>query len=356
MAAPLILLADGAAFSIPAGLELFGYGVLASTLRAAGYALVGSAVAGGTYLLTRIGDHKNLNFVRLPNVTVHNGQLQDKDLRKHFRPPPMTKSHLALLQGQVNRDFQSKMKRQRMDSGVAKSNKEKAKILAKASYAKGPVRYASMYAPARFGGPRPPTELKAVDYVFSVAITSDITANALPLNLCQVGSGYNNRVGRKIFMQSLYMNAAVTLNTTNPIATVRYIRVAIVYDNANNGTRPNWQDVFQCQDQTGAFNRDARAHLNLNNRERFRVISDQRLQLCPGPSSSANGSFAPPSTLCQVYRRLNNLDMQYTADSNPATYADVQAGMLWLMLQSDGNALATYSEQIAGSVRIRYTD
>lgn len=352
MAAPLILLADGAAFSIPAAVELLGYRFLASALRTAGYALAGSAVAGGTYLLTRIGGNKAVNFVRLPNVTVHHGSPAPPE---HFRPPPMTKEHIRLQQDEVNRQFQSKMKRARIETR-SDVNKKAAVAKLRATKAANPARYASMYAPAQFGGPRPPIELKCVDTAISTAIVNDPTSTAIPLNLMGTGSGFFNRIGRRVYLQSLYMNGCVTLNTTNPIATIRYVRVAIVYDKANNGTRPTWQDVFQSVDQSGAFNRTSLAHLNLNNRERFRVISDQRIQLGCSAASNGNAVMTPNNTLVQTYRRLNGLEMTYNADAATSGYADCNSGILWLMLQSDGNPLATYSEQFAGVCRIRYTD
>lgn len=233
------------------------------------------------------------------------------------------------------------------------ANREAAVKRLRTTKATNPARYAAMRQGVQ--GPRPPVELKCVD-INSTTVTLDSvsTTSGIPLNLMQSGSGFNERVGRKVFMQSLYFTGCIRPLASN-VTYPRYIRIAIVYDSQSNGTTPQYSDVFNNFNENDVAQSNAFSHLNLNNRERFRVIMDKRLQLGCGGAAATNSAVIPSNTIIQEYRRLNNLETVYGADSSPASAADVRSGTLWLFTNSDCPGGAA-TEGLVYTLRLRYTD
>lgn len=232
-------------------------------------------------------------------------------------------------------------------------NRAEAQKRLRTTKAQNPARYQAMRQGIQ--GPRPPVELKSVDINSATVVLDAIsTTSGIPLNLVQVGSGYNQRVGRKVFMQSLYFTGVLRPNAA--IADYpRYIRIAIVYDSQSNGTTPTYADVFQNNSADDTNQSNAFSHLNLSNRERFRVIMDKRMQLGTTATATRNSAVIPSSTIIQEYRRLNNMETVYGADSDPAVAADVRTGALWLFTCSDCPVGAA-TDSLVYTLRLRYTD
>ena len=106
----------------------------------------------------------------------------------------------------------------------------------------------------------------------NLAITTAGTVTLI--NGIATGTDINNRVGRKVIMKSLVFNVnnfpvATTANALQGIM----LRHMIVYDSQPNsaGTVPAVTDILETATTLSP--------LNLNNRDRFRVIYDKRSQI-----------------------------------------------------------------------------
>lgn len=202
-------------------------------------------------------------------------------------------------------------------------------------------------------------ETKSVDYA---ATTSTIALNAAiattGLNFVQAGSSFFNRIGRKIAMQSLYFNGFITGVSDGANYTQEYLRVIIVYDAQTNGALPIWSDIVQSTTQNAASSSLTLDGFNLNNRDRFKILLDKRFAM-PSQnvvSAAANLPSVPVPTMCEMmiqeFRKLNNLETQYKADSSPAVIGDVATGGVFIAFQ--GTVGGQWN--INWTTRIRYTD
>ena len=111
-------------------------------------------------------------------------------------------------------------------------------------------------------------EKKVVDTA-SASYACDTTGSVTLLNSMAQGSDFTNRIGRK------YTNVAVQLEgflgpQDNSIGTTK-CRVMLIYDSQPNGALPAIADVLTAS--------TSNAFMNLNNRDRFKVLCDENYTL-----------------------------------------------------------------------------
>jgi len=203
-------------------------------------------------------------------------------------------------------------------------------------------------------------EVKLVDGLNSHGNVNTLAINSTglvtPINLICVGSGFNNRVGRKIELQSCYITGMIT-QTDNANNLMDYGRILLVYDRQTNGATPSVTTILQNYDQqtnatTGVF-----CGVNPDERERFLVLMDERLALpgyqLGGPTSGTDGL----NTTFNIHRfvKLRNLQTHYKADSSPAVIGDIATGALYI-LTIGATTAGNEGWQFSGTWRIRYKD
>jgi len=201
-------------------------------------------------------------------------------------------------------------------------------------------------------------ETKAVDLATATYNFTTTTSTAgVGLNFMSAGSSFFNRIGRKVAMQSLYVNGL--LGAINPAlaAVDEYVRMIVVYDAQTNGVAPTWAQVVQAYTQAGASSNLVTDGVNLDYRDRFRIILDKRI-LLPGAIVTTGAMVAPGPfpTSCELtiqeFRKLNNLETQFKADSSPGVIGDIATGGLFFLVQ--GSIGGQYA--FTGTFRLRYTD
>lgn len=221
---------------------------------------------------------------------------------------------------------------------------------------------AMVAARRRFAGvggvPRIKTEKKFVDLndaVYTLNSTPQFTA----INLIRVGSGEFNRVGRRINMKYLYIQAVIKGLRT--IAAEDECRIMVVYDRQANGSTPVIADIVRSVAQDGTTTSSTTLdHLNLDNTHRFLVLMDHRVKL-PSISIAAgvetNIGIQDQGGFYTVKRfiKLRNLETQYKADSAPAVIGDIATGALWFITYANA-AAAAEGYQLEGGIRLRYAD
>lgn len=160
------------------------------------------------------------------------------------------------------------------------------------------------------------------------------------------GTDSITRIGRKIMMTSLQLryDCNVSLAATGvPPAGLQAgdIRLLVVYDSQTNGAAPIYSDILQATTTGSAFT----APMNLNNRERFKVIFDKIRHLDPqGPASQ---SF-------KLYKKCR-LPVIFNS-GNAGTVADIQTGGVFLMTISTVQATAAAANGGFLWTRVRFRD
>lgn len=198
------------------------------------------------------------------------------------------------------------------------------------------------------------------------ALALTTTGSVVPLNLIAAGSSFFNRVGRKVEMLSVelaFQFGIVSQTVTTP---QDWARILIVYDRQTNGANPTISDILQDSDSLGANSFSVTAGLNLNNRDRFLVIYDERIQL-PGLTNTAGvltniypNSFGGRNGMSSgygnihIYRKLRGLVTHYKADTATPVVGDIATGGLFIITLG---ALATGNFQVSPwKSRLRYID
>lgn len=159
------------------------------------------------------------------------------------------------------------------------------------------------------------------------------------LNGCVQGSDYDDRIGRKIVMRSVFIRGMVASEQSINMATVgaggstsQCARMIVFLDNQPNGAAPAVTDLLN---SASPF-----SQLNLNNRDRFRVLADETFAFGPMKIFGTTAGFADnQSELVERFIRLRH-ETIYNA-GNAGTIGDINSGALYMFWIGD---------QIAGTV------
>lgn len=159
----------------------------------------------------------------------------------------------------------------------------------------------------------------------------------MELNCVRQGTNSYNRIGSKIFMESIEIKVPVTTtiaNSSNSPAVVRYM---MVYDRQPNKAFPVLNDIIAVND--GAVS--LAAGVKASNMSRFVVLFDEFFIL---DAAGGIGRF-----ICEFIP----INLETVYGSNGGTIADITTGSLLLVAYSNYNAAASFSPI---NSRLNYTD
>jgi len=181
---------------------------------------------------------------------------------------------------------------------------------------------------------------------------SDGNANIKLLYVPVLGSDFNNRIGRKTLLKSVYIRGFVGIKPAIALddaieATAQQARLIIFVDNQPNGAAPLVTDVLTIADSTG--------QLNPNNRDRFKVIKDKTWVFDAWSINSTNGYSVQNRCIqdVKIYKKLN-LETIFNA-TNGGTVGDINTGALYMMWVGSVDSNQSVAEAYV-SVRCRFDD
>lgn len=198
------------------------------------------------------------------------------------------------------------------------------------------------------------TELKVNDLLtatYQVNTTGSVTLLANPT----LGSDFNNRVGRKVVLKSVYIRGRVATeasNTLNAVAATisQQARFIIFVDMQPNGAAPSVTDLL--------VEALPSSQLNLNNRDRFRVLSDKNYMFDPYFLNTATtvAIASAPNQVKEVkkYKKLN-IETVFNA-TNGGTIVDINSGALFMLWVGSVAAGVSSDVNAVVSTRVRYAD
>lgn len=187
----------------------------------------------------------------------------------------------------------------------------------------------------------------------NVSLTGVFTLLCAP----QLGTDFTNRIGRKLLIKSVYVRGYVASEGTNgatltsPLNVgVQLARMIIFVDWQPNGAAPAVADLLKSA--------AVAAHLNLNNRDRFKIIADEQFVIDPilynTTASSSVACVVNQIKEVKLFRKLN-IETIFNA-GNAGTIADISSGalyMFWIGAQAAGTS-SDANAQVA--TRVRFTD
>lgn len=188
-------------------------------------------------------------------------------------------------------------------------------------------------------------ELGVPAYTFPGEAT---VSNAVLMNGLPQGTDSTQRIGRKIMMKSIQANIEVTLQSEStmtvgtPISGVTpgTVRCLVVYDSQANGAAPDITDILQLGSIGSLV-----SPMNLNNRERFKIIWDKRRHIDPQ---------GPGTIHFHLYKKCG-LPVVFNG-GNAGTIADIQTGSVYIFLITDVQATAANTMGALAYTRIRFLD
>lgn len=204
---------------------------------------------------------------------------------------------------------------------------------------------------------QPKAELKAYDTAQAASLFPTAAAGGgtvTYLNNVVNGAELYQRTGRKIYMKSLAFKGVVFPSGTAS-ANNASLRAMIVYDAQPNGALPTLGAILK--DANAAAGIGVFAHLNLDNRERFKVLWTKIWQMGPTPSTQAGQVQIQDGSQClhiDMMLKLQRLEAVYNA-TNGGTIADCQSGSLLLVTFADNVSTANAWEMLY-QTRLRYYD
>lgn len=251
-------------------------------------------------------------------------------------------------------------KRKRQSQGGGSRNRNKTISLIPADAAPmytAPVRaYTGSLVPYATRGYRQNNiELKVADLAtatYNVHDQGTITLLACPT----VGADFTNRVGRKITLKTVYVKGAVAqMNAwvlANQTVQAQHLRMIIFVDYQPNAAAPAVTDILN--------NATPASQLNLNNRDRFRVIADKEYVVDPFCLEEAGPTETFASTCNQIkfvkkFKRIN-IETIFNNNSTGAI-GDITSGALFMLWIGTGDHtnVGQYS-QAKVSTRVRFSD
>jgi len=232
-----------------------------------------------------------------------------------------------------------------------------------------------------FGGPVPHMpELKAIDAYFNNQMTGlqgavavlqvpgqiDVTNSGWDrqcINQCIQGTTLYQRIGQKIVMKRFVMKLVFSQIPNGGAAQTNdggFYRVLVVYD-----AQPNATSVTAANLAASVLkdNTEITSPLNLDNRERYKVILD-KIGYLGAKTFSAAGLVTASNTseqwqsACNKYKKTLNLDTIFNS-GNAGTIGDIQTGALYVLYgTSISQSLAAPANcvGVAGYTRIRFYD
>jgi len=203
-------------------------------------------------------------------------------------------------------------------------------------------------------------EIKLVDGLAATpgpnTLALNTTGTIQPVNLIASGSGFNNRIGRKIEMQSLHLHGFI--NQTGVASTsTDYTRICVVYDRQTNGAVPLLSDIFTNYSQSSGTSSSVMSDLNPDERERFVILADFRLVL---PATTVGGTTGAADGLQATFNvnrfiKLNGASTIYKGDTSPSVIGDIATGALYIITMGSF-APASEGYKAILSWRLRYKD
>lgn len=194
-------------------------------------------------------------------------------------------------------------------------------------------------------------EKKTIDQSWATTAAADALDPWL-LNATQTGSDFTDRIGRRIKMKSFLMNLYGYINVTTSANTPALVRVLVALDKQWNATSTTGGTIGTSPPvgtgigiTTILRSISINAPLNLNNRDRYKVICDKYMPLSIG---------GPQGRILKIYKKNLNIETTYGGTTYSGGSIQTNAILIWII--SDRVVASTDEPNVIVNTRIRFID
>lgn len=201
-------------------------------------------------------------------------------------------------------------------------------------------------APLRTGGfyglwnGRRADELKTIDSTATTNIATTGLVNTI--SGVAAGTDYNNRIGRKIMMRSLLIRMTLEPIATTSAPTGDVVRVIVFYDTQTNGVLPTIAQLLQ--------NSQFDDPLNLDNRDRFRIIMDKFIGM--NPVTYTAGALTAGAPVVKTLTKYRKFKLEGIFSGVTSTVGSIATGGIFIAYISKNGTLTN----ITWDARVRFID
>lgn len=204
-------------------------------------------------------------------------------------------------------------------------------------------------------------EKKGVDTEINtgpVTTNTASSANAFTLNTPQQGSGYWQRVGRKIHLESLRIKGSI-LNIFDQGLTVSgasaVCRMVVVWDKQSSGGL-QFDGIFGHTNNLGTESSDILDPISFDQMERFVILRDKVWECNPPSISNAEADDSlRTNTYFDEYIDLKGKVTTFDNSTSPGAVADIASGAIYVYFRvSNSTNMDTFIEN--AHARLRYRD
>lgn len=194
---------------------------------------------------------------------------------------------------------------------------------------------------------------KKVSDIATATYQVNTTGSFTLLHIPTQGTDYTNRIGRKTMMKSVYIRGRVQLEDAGTLAAVvnsyaQQGRFILFLDLQPNGAVPVVTDLLNTADPA--------SQLNLNNRDRFKIIKDKCFVFDPIAVSTVTTPAGFLNRTVYNFKVFKKCSIETIFSTNGGTIADITTGalyMFWIGSQAGGTNTDTNA---VVSTRVRYMD
>ncbi len=189
-------------------------------------------------------------------------------------------------------------------------------------------------------------ELKFFDTTVNDAIVTNTGQVSVSLNLVPVGDTESTRIGRKIWVTSIWVRLEIFLPQQQNQADIGVgdqLRIILIQDKQTNGAAATVLNILETQVKE--------SYRNLSNTERFRFIYDKNVVLNRrvAVTDGTNTSTSPTVVYhFEKYIRIPNVPVQF--DGVSGAISEVRSNNFFLLFISQVGVLGVQNS----NVRIRY--
>lgn len=187
-------------------------------------------------------------------------------------------------------------------------------------------------------------EWKYVDT--SLSLQCNTTASLTLLNGLAPGTAANQRVGMKVTVRSLQINARLRTQPTTGVD--QFARVTLILDRQPNGAAPGAITDILAADSVNGLR-------NLANRKRFKIMWDRTIPLGGILNGAGTGSQTPNLRTIKLYMKFRRPIVTEFNTGVAGTIADISTNSIYLLTTGTEAAGATDND-LLGYVRCRFTD
>lgn len=186
--------------------------------------------------------------------------------------------------------------------------------------------------------------------IASGSVKINATGSVSLICIPTLGSDFNNRIGRKIQIRSIYLRMRALITAAEDMSQVAVApqvgRIMLVVDAQPNGTLPSITDIL--------VGNNVQSHLNADNRDRFSIIMDKELVFDAYQyGAGASAGWARTIHYVKKYKKTNT--QVIFNGTNGGTIGDIMSGAVYLVML--GNHVSGQTDITAHvSTRVRFDD